>query len=762
MVFCRTSEGMIPTQSTKSLLLASALMLAPSAYAETVRDIRVEGNQRLEAETVKTYLGIKPGVDATAYDLDVALKKLYDTGFFSDLSIDQNAGVVTVHVVENANINEVLFEGNSKIDKDDLEKEITLKSRSVYTRTKVQKDLKRLLDVYRRHGYYSAQITPQIIQLEQNRVNLVYNIIEGPKAFIEKVSFIGNESYESRTLEKIISSSRERWYQFLSDSDKYDPDRLQYDQELLRKFYFENGYADFKVKSAIAELSPQRDAFYLTFTVEEGEQYKVGKVDVNTKLPKGRVPDLDKQIGTKTGDIYNATEVEDSINRMTDKLGDAGFAFVEITPQLERNKADKIIDLTYNVTEGPKVYVERINIFGNSRTLDEVIRREFKLSEGDAYSSSKLKRTEQRLNNLGYFEKVNVERKPGSAPDKTQLDVSVAEKSTGEISFGAGFSTADGPIADFGIKERNFLGGGQDIHTRVQVGGKRQQYDLGITEPYFLGRELEAGANLFKTVQNLQDNSSFDRETLGGTLHLGYGLSEHLKHQVRYTLEQTKISNIDANASTYIKQQEGEDIVSSFGQSFIYDGRDNKFNPTSGWSLKFSQDLAGFGGDDRFLRDEINGEYYIPVAKKWTFVTLGSAGNIFGIGQDVRINQRFFSGGADVRGFANAGIGPRDIATSDALGANNYVAGTGELRFPLGLPDDLGVSGAAFFDAGSAWGNDSSGPTIRSGADLRASAGLGVAWASPFGPIRIDFAAPLVKQPYDETEFIRFNFGTRF
>ena len=749
---------------TRYLLLSTILSVAPIAHAQmVVNAIKVTGNQRLEPDTIKTYLGIKSGDTPTQYDLDTGLKKLYATGFFSDVSIAQDAGVVTVNVVENASINEVIFEGSNKIEKDALEKEITLKSRALYTRTKVQKDLKRLLDVYRRNGYYSSEITPQVIQLPQNRVNLVYNITEGPKAFIEKIAFIGNESYPAKSLETIINSSRERWYQFLSDSDKYDPDRLQYDQELLRKFYFENGYADFKVKSAIAELSPQRDAFYITFTIEEGEQYRLGNIDVNTKLPKARVPELAPSITTQQGDIYNATEVEESINRMTDVLGDNGFAFVEIKPEITRREGkEKIIDLAYTISEGPKVYVDRINIFGNVRTIDEVIRREFKLAEGDAFSTSKLKRTEQRLNNLGYFEKVNIERKPGSAADKTELDVQVQEKSTGEITFGAGFSTADGPIADFGVRERNFLGQGQDLRFRAQVGGRRQQYDVGFTEPYFLGRELEAGVDLFKSQQNIQNNASFDRETVGGRLRLGYSLNEHLKHQIRYTLEQTKISNVDSDASTFIRDQEGTFVVSSVGQSFTYDLRDNKFNPTAGYLLRLNQDIAGFGGDDRFLRQEVQSEYYIPVAKQWTFATYGAAGNIFGLNQDVRINQRFFSGGQEVRGFANAGFGPRDVTTDDALGGNSYYAVTAELRFPLGLPDDLGVTGAIFTDAGSAWDLDSSGAGIRDDSSLRASFGAGVAWSSPFGPIRIDFAKAFLKESYDETEIFRFNFGTRF
>jgi outer membrane protein insertion porin family len=453
---------------------------------------------------------------------------------------------------------------------------------------------------------------------KQNRVNLIYNIVEGPKAYIEKIAFIGNESYSAKALEKVINSSRERWYQFLTDSDKYDPDRLQYDQELLRRFYLENGYADFKVKSAIAELSPQRDAFYLTFTIEEGEQYRLGKVDVSTKLPRERIPDLMPSISTQTGDIYNATEVENSINKITDVLGDNGFAFVDINPDINRVAGgEKIIDLTYNIKEGPKVYVDRINIFGNMRTLDEVIRREFKLAEGDAYSSSKLKRTEQKLNNLGIFEKVAINRKAADSPDKTQLDVEVTEKSTGEITFGAGFSSADGPIADFGVKERNFLGRGQELRARAQIGGKREQYDFGFTEPYFLDRELEAGFDLYKMVQDYQDNSSFDRETTGGSLRIGYNLSEHLKHQIRYSLQRSEISNVDADASLYIRRQEGEDTVSMLGHSFFYDRRDSKFAPSSGHYLRINQDFAGLGGDNTFIRHEIQGEIYYPIAKQW-------------------------------------------------------------------------------------------------------------------------------------------------
>jgi outer membrane protein insertion porin family len=748
------------------IIFSAAILLSGAgnlAMAEPVREIRVEGNQRIETSAIETYMGLERGDEATQYDVDMALKRLYDTGFFADIQMEQQGNAVIVKVKENPSINRVAFEGNDQIDKEDLQKEVTLKARSIYTRTRVQQDLKRLLDVYRRSGRYSAVINPKIIPLEQNRVDLVYEIEEGPSASIQKITFIGNENFSSSSLEKVVSSEIGRWYKFLSDADKYDPDRLQYDQELLRKFYFENGYADFKVKSAIAELSPTRDAFYLTYTIEEGPVYRFGKVDVSTTLNKKRVGKLDTLLTTKEGDTYNASEIELSIDAMVEKLGDKGFAFVEIDPETTRRAGnEKVMDLTYKISEGPRVYVDRINIFGNSRTLDEVIRREFRLNEGDPYSTSKIKRTEQRLNNLGYFETVSIQNVAGSAPDKTDIDVEVQEKSTGEITFGAGFSTADGALADIGIAERNFLGRGQTVRARTMFAARRQMYDFGFTEPYFLGRELEAGFDVYKTTQELQDEASFDRDAKGIVLRTGYNLSEKWKHQVRYSYEQSEISNIDVNASQFIQRQAGKTSTSAVGHSFIYDDRDNPQLPNNGLYVRLNQDLAGLGGDDRFIRHEIQSEYYYPLAKQWTYAGAAMGGNITGIGRDVPINQRFFIGSKQLRGFANAGIGPRDLTTTDALGGNTYYAISNEVRFPLGLPDDLGVSGALFVDAGSLYGLDDTGAGIANEKSLRASAGFGVSWNSPFGPIRVDIAQAFLKEDHDDEELVRFGFGTRF
>lgn len=727
-----------------------------------LRDVLVSGNQRVETQTVLAYLDLKPGQSYTALDINRALKRLYETGFFADVKINRSGNELHVIVVENPVVNKVVFEGNDQIDDKDLQAEISLRSRSIYTRTQVQNDVKRLLDIYRRNGRYSATITPQVITLDQNRVNLVYEISEGPVTRIQKVSFIGNEHFDDDTLRDAIRSEEHRWYRFFSSDDKYDPDRVLYDQELLRRHYVSNGFADFQVKSAITELTPDKQGFYLTFTVEEGDRYDFGTVEIDNKLAGVNTQLLQEQIKTVSGKRFNATLIEETIDSMVQVLGDQGFAFVDVSPELRRDSERDIIDLTYKIAEGPRVYVERININGNVRTLDEVVRREFRLAEGDAYNTTKLRRTEQRINNLGYFEEVKIAEKRGSADDKIVIDADLKERSTGELTFGVGYSTLDGALADVGIREKNLLGRGQDLRARAMVAAERQQIDLGFTEPYFLGRDLAAGFDVFRITQDLRQESSFDRETNGFTLRMNYALSERLRHTMNYTLRENTVSNVQDFASRFVKDQEGTTITSSVGHSFIYDSRNNRFDPTEGWYLRLSQEYAGLGGDSDFLRHEGRAEYFYPIAPKWTIQLLGQGGHILGLGEDVRIQDRFFIGGREIRGFNNAGVGPRDSTTMDALGGNIYYAGTAELRFPLGLPSEVGFTGAFFTDFGSLWAVDDSGPEVLDNSDVRVASGIGLAWNSPFGPIRLDFSKALVKMEEDEEETIRFNFGSRF
>ena len=735
---------------------------AYSAEQTVINNVDVRGNQRVEAQTVKSYLDIRTGQNYTQGEINTALKRLFETGFFSDVTIDRNNGTLIVNVVENPIVNKVVFEGNDQIDDKDLESEVVLRPRSIYTRTQVQSDVKRVLDLYRSNGRYSATVTPQVITLEQNRVNLVYEIAEGPVTSIKKVSFIGNENFSDDSLRDVIRSEEHRWYRFFSSDDKYDPDRLLYDQELLRRYYVSNGYADFQVKSAITELTPDKQGFYLTFTVEEGDRYNFGKVNIDNRLAGVNTDNLQEVVQTGEGSRFNAKKIEGTIDEMLQVLGDQGFAFVDVSPELDRDPHRDIIDLTYKISEGPRVYVERININGNVRTLDKVVRREFRLAEGDAYNTSKLRRSEQRINNLGYFEDVKISEKRGSDDDKIVIDADVAERSTGELTFGVGFSTVDGALADVGVREKNLLGRGQDLRVRAMIAAERQQIDLGFTEPYFLGRDLAAGFDVFRIQQDLRQESSFDRETNGFTLRMNYSLSERLRHSVNYTLRENTVSNVQPFASRFVLDHEGTTVTSSVGHSLIYDSRNNRFDPTEGWYLRASQEYAGLGGDSDFLRHEARAEYFYPVAPKWTVQLLGLGGHILGIGEDVRIQDRFFIGGREIRGFNNAGVGPRDSITRDALGGNIYYAGTAELRFPLGLPDEMGFTGAVFTDFGSLWDVDDTGFEVLDNADMRVASGVGLAWTSPFGPIRIDFAKAIVKQDEDEEESIRFNFGTRF
>lgn len=729
---------------------------------QVINNVFIRGNQRVEGQTVQSYLDLRAGQAYSDQDLNSALKRLFETGFFADASIDRMGSDVVVTVVENPVVNKVVFEGNDQIDDKDLESEVVLHARSIYTRTQVQNDVKRILDLYRSNGRYSATVNPQVISLEQNRVNLVYEIAEGPVTSIEKVSFIGNKNFNDDTLRGVIRSEEKRWYRFFTSDDKYDPDRLMYDQELLRRFYVSNGYADFQVKSAITELTPDKQGFYLTFTIEEGDRYNFGKVKIDNRLAGVNTTMLESSVQTAEGSRFDASKIEGTIDQMIQVLGDQGFAFVDVSPELDRDPHRDIVDLTYKVAEGPRVYVERININGNSRTLDEVVRREFRLAEGDAYNTSKLRRSEQRINNLGYFEEVKISEKRGSEDDKIIIDTDVKERSTGELTFGVGFSTVDGALADVGVREKNLLGRGQDLRVRAMVAAERQQIDLGFTEPYFLGRDLAAGFDVFRITQDLRQESSFDRETNGFTLRMNYALSERLRHTLNYTLRENTVSNVQPFASRFVIDQEGTTITSSVGQSLIYDSRNNRFDPTEGWYIRMSQEYAGLGGDSDFLRHEGRVEYFYPIAPKWTLQLLGLGGHILGIGEDVRIQDRFFIGGREIRGFNNAGVGPRDSITRDALGGNIYYAGTAELRFPMGLPEEMGFTGAVFTDFGSLWDADDSGAEVIDKNALRVSSGFGVAWTSPFGPIRIDFSKALAKQDEDEEETIRFNFGTRF
>ncbi len=743
-------------------VLGGLSAVAQAQLENTIRDIVVQGNERIETLTVESYLAVRRG-DAFATDpIDQSLRNLFATGLFDDVAITRVGDNLVVTVVENPIINRIAFEGNRRLDDEVLEAEVQLRPRVVFTRARVQAAVARILELYRRNGRYAASVEPKIIELDQNRVDLVFEIEEGPLTRVSGISFIGNENFSANTLRGVVETRERAWYRFFGSADTYDPDRLAFDQELLRRFYLERGFVEFTVISALAELTPEGDRFFITFTLDEGPQYTLGAVDVASSIRDLEVETFRELVTVRTGQVYNAQRIEEIVQAMTDRAGQLGYAFADIEPAIDIDRDALTVDLTFRIDEGPRVYVERIDIIGNVRTLDEVIRREFRLAEGDAYNLALLRRSEQRVRNLGYFESVNVRTSQGSAPDRVVITAEVAETSTGELSFGAGFSTADGPLGDIRLSERNLLGRGQSVTANFTISGRRQDIVLSFTEPWFLGREIAAGIDLFRTKTDFQSESNFDEVNTGGTLRASYPLTERLRHGVRYTLREDEIESVSNDASVFIQREEGTRITSLVGQTFTYDVRDVRFLPSEGYILRLDQDLAGLGGDNAFLRHELRGDFYYAIVPDVVLNLGGGAGYIFGLDEDVTLANRFFIGGQSLRGFRVSGIGPRDRLTEDALGGNLYYTGTAELRFPLGLPEDLRIFGRAFVDAGTLTEIDVNGPTLEDSGNLRVGAGVGLSWLSPLGPLSIDFAQALRKDSRDETETFRISFGTRF
>ncbi len=734
---------------------------------EPIANIRVEGNQRIEAETVLSYMQLSPGDKFDAARVDKALKNLFASGLFADVSFRREGDDLVVTVVENPIINRLAFEGNSHIKDADLQNEVQLRPRVVYTATKVQADAKRILDIYRRSGRFAATVEPKVIPLDQNRVDLVFEIHEGDVTEVRRIDFVGNKVFSDSDLRGEILTKESAWYRFLTTNDTYDPDRLTVDREALRNFYLKNGYADFRVISSVAELSPDKNAFFITFTVEEGERYTFGPINVKTTLKDLDPASLRDDISTVEGDWYDAGEVEKTINTISDKVGDLGYAFVEVKPEVEKDREKRTIALTYGIQEGPRVYVERIEINGNVRTLDEVIRREFRVVEGDAFNASKIRRTRQRIQNLGFFSKVDLKTLQGSSPDRTVVEVNVEEQSTGELSFGAGFSTSDGPVGNVGIRERNLLGRGQDLRLDFVISGSRSQLNFSFTEPYFLDQDLSAGIDAYRTETNRFQDTTFNERNLGGGFRFGWDWSEFLRQNVRYNVSDDEIFDVKTTASNAIKAQAGSEVSSVVSQELTYDRRDSNLNPTDGYFVRVANDIAGAGGDTQYLRTRVNGGYYRPIGEDLVASVTGEGGYIFGFDQNVRITDEFFLGGANLRGFRARGVGPRDLASGkgDFLGGNKYFAGTVQLSFPLGLPEEYKIRGRAFSDFGTLFDNDFEnfpGTNITDKASIRASVGAGITWDSPFGPFAFDLAYPFLKESTDKEEFFRFSVGTRF
>jgi len=768
--------------------LAVQFVATSAAQAAVVSRIEVSGNQRVEADTIRNYISIKPGKAFSSADVDDAVKALFGTGLFSDVQINQVGSSLVVKVAEYQVVNQVLFQGNKKLKDNALAAAVQLKPRGTFSQATLDSDVEAVKAAYRRIGRDDAAVTTQIMDLGDNRVNVVFNINEGGRTKIAAVNFVGNSAYSSRRLSDVIATKRSGILSFVLRDDVYDEDKLRADQETLRRFYYNHGYADFQVVSAVGELDDTTNQYTVTITVQEGDRYKFGDVSVESTIPEVDSKSLESVVLTHKGDVYNAKDVEDTIIALTEKVAGSGYAFAQVTPRGDRNFENHTISVVYTIDQGTKAYIERIEIRGNDRTRDYVIRREFDVSEGDAFNQVLIQRAKKRLEALDYFQKVDISTVPGSEPDQVVLVVDVVEKSTGEFSVGAGYSTGGdtaGPSVEGSVSERNFLGRGQYIKVSAGGGKNSRDYSLSFTEPYFLGRRIAAGFDIYNQTRNY-DN--YDSETLGATVRFGLPITDNISTQLAYNIAQEKyklddscddnphdgIPDADCGISKAIVEGINDSpwIKSSVSLGLVYNTIDDMKNPHDGIYATTTLEVAGLGGDAKFVKLTGRGSIYQTLSEQLDLVGLisGGAGHIEGFGNDgLRIFDQFQSSDRMIRGFKYGGIGPADITPggdNDHLGGTTYFNASAEAQFPFPvIPESFGLRGAVFADAATLYGSQIHTPGVTQASvdmKLRASAGVGLMWASPFGPIRIDYAIPLKKEKSDDVQEFNFGISSRF
>jgi outer membrane protein insertion porin family len=831
----RVRGGLLAALMMFAMPVAATLVSSP-AVAQSVDSIQVEGNRRVEVETIRSYFKPGPGGRLDQAHIDDGLKALIETGLFQDVKINQAGGHVVVTVVESPVIGRIAFEGNKKVKDEQLSGEIQSKPRGTLSRPMVQSDAQRIAEIYRHSGRYDVTVTPEIIEQPNNRVDLVFTITEGSKTGVQSIEFIGNNAYSSYRLKDIIKTHESNLLSFLGGGDTYDPDRVEADRDLIRRFYLKHGFADVQVVAALTEYDPQRKGFLVTFKIEEGQQYRVASVNFQSSIGTFDGNTLSSFSRVYVGSLYNAEALEKSVEEMQIEASRRGYAFAIVRPRGDRNFEAHTVSITFTIDEGPRTYIERINITGNTRTRDYVIRREFDISEGDAYNRALVDRAERRLKNLDFFKTVKITTEPGSSSDRVILVVDLEEKSTGDFSVSGGYSTTDGALAEVSISERNFLGRGLYAKAAVQYGQYARGVTLSMVEPYLLDYRVALGLDVSYHEQLANSTISYGTTTLGFSPRLGFALREDLSLQLRYSLYQqtitlptaldncnnlagptflptpTYINTVlggvdptgyaqagllpgclaDGESSLPVRQElaNGPTWTSSLGYSLDYNTLDNNKNPTDGLLVDFRQDFAGVGGDVSYLKTMIDAKYYAPLVAEIVGLIHLQTGTLNSVGNSsLRMLDQFQMGPNLVRGFAPNGIGPRDLTfypytgTGDALGGTKYWGASAELQMPFWfLPKEVGLKGAIYADAGSLW--DYQGPTSWAATGeinglvngnpckcamvyddtnvIRTSVGIGIIWASPFGPLRFDYAVPITKGQYDIVQQFKFGGGTSF
>ncbi|OYY72351.1 MAG: outer membrane protein assembly factor BamA [Sphingomonas sp. 28-63-12] len=876
-------SGTAMAQSNAPRVLAPLPAAVPDAPVRVIKTLRVDGAQRIESDTVLSYTKLRIGQAFTNESLDQAIKDLYNSDLFADVTISgAQTGDIILKVRENPIINRVLIEGNKRLKSDKIQKEIKLAPRQIFTRSAVRSDVSRIIELYRRQGRFAASVSPKMVALDQNRVDIIFEVSEGPKSKVRQINIIGNEQFSDGRLRGEMATKQARLTSLLSSNTSYDQDRLAYDQQKMRQFYLTEGYADFKITSAVAELTPDKRDFIITYVVQEGKRYRFSDVTVDSDIRDFDNKKLAETLTAKKGDWYNAKKVEDSVDAINQAAGLFGYAFVEVNPEFSPDRDALTMAINFHISEAKRTYVERIDINGNTVTQDQVVRREMRLAEGDPFNSFLVKRSQDRINSLGFFqEKLEVTQKPGSTPDRVVLEVNAEEKSTGELNLSAGFSSLERFILQASIKQRNFRGKGQELRASVSYSTYSKSVELGFTEPYLFGRTIAVGGDIFRRDYNSFNYSGTQRQTTysqlssGFQIRAGVPITEYLSLSGRYGLTYDQVGLDQATyytngvcdplkAGRYLCDSTGNRVTSSIGYSLVYDSLNSRVRPSAGHRIIFSQDLAGLGGDVRYIRTKFDSDKYWNVGSGFIFSVGLEGGYILplekgrGPGIDgVRINDRYYLGEPQFRGFDIRGVGPRIQRISysdgtvnqtlldgrnqfvdDALGGRAYYLGHAELEIPLGAgARELGLRPSIFMDFGALFGVTRPLPTatfptltdpttgktyvgsiftpvsgfytynagtvdapltstttcaagipdanglcvgttpnpgllseqtpfierfLGNSASPRLTIGVGVNWNSPFGPLRINVAKALLKQPGDDAKLITFNVGTSF
>jgi outer membrane protein insertion porin family len=753
--------------------LALGLLLLAAPAARGAEAIEVQGNRRVEAATIRSYFGDADRLpDEKA--VDAGLKALYASGLFTDAKVARAGDRLIVTVAEAPVIDRIAFEGNHALKDKDLSGEIQSKARGALVPAAVQADVARLTELYRHAGRFDVRVVPKTVAHGEGRVDLIFEIAENAKTTVKRIDFVGNAAVAAWRLKGVIKSGQSGLFSFLTGSDLYDPDRIEVDRDLLRRWYLDHGFADVRIAPARAELDPAAQGIVVTFAVEEGAPYRFGKVDIASSVAQVDGNALAGQLKARAGNGYSAALIERTVDELTIALAKRGHPFAAVRAQAQRNAEAHTVDLVFAIEPAPPRYVERIEVHGNGKTRDYVIRREFEIAEGDAYNRALIDRAERKLKALDYFKTVKITTAPGPAPDRVIVDVEVAEQETGEWNFGVGYSTVDGVVGNVSVGERNFLGQGQYVKAAATVGQYSDSLVLSFVQPYILGSRASLGVDLFGRLTSSSSYQSYGSDMYGTTLRLGMPITDDLSAQLRYSIYNQSVtldpSRVSGAVSLPIQEAAaaGPAWVSTIGYSLVFDTRDNRRSPTAGLYAEYKQDIAGLGGDVNFIRTSEDARYYQPITSDMTGIGRVQSGYLTGWGgKDVPLLNRFFGGPTLVRGFAPNGIGPRDLtpgSTRDNIGGTAFWGTSAEAQTQIPyLPSDFALKFAVFADAGSVWGGNvpalSQSFTVGNAGVMRSSVGAGLIWGSPFGPIRVDYAMPLTKTNYDVTQRMSFSAG---